>query len=356
MSETLQKTAGIVCALHNADTDGVLLQILEKDPEKIMRGMELAAKEAETETMVLFIPEYAADLAETIKAAAKAHQVELVTGIVNKRAYGEYKMLHIVEAANLADQAEGSYTEGTYLSVNGGEIKKVANDTRISDLAEITGAKALLIGYRFEWPEAAELTVGEVKAENGIIRILTDKDCIVAETEKKLIASRKLSCGKCVFCREGLIQLEYMTKEIIEGRGKAEYMSITKEIGEAMCYSTPCTMGQRSAEIALSATEKFLPEYEEHIKKKNCPAGVCTSFVNIYIDPAVCSGCGDCMDVCPADCIEGKSKFIHMIDEFDCSKCGKCIDACEEGAIIQTTGKLPKLPNRLTKVGKFKKH
>ena len=146
-----------------------------------------------------------------------------------------------------------------------------------------------------------------------------------------------------------------MQKEITEGRGKAEFIDLTKEIGEAMCYSTPCSMGQVSAKAALSATELFAKEYEEHIKKKNCPAGACSSFVNIYIDPSLCNGCGECMDVCPKDCIEGKAKYIHMIDDFDCTKCGKCMEVCDEDAIVQTTGKLPKLPNRLTKVGKFKK-
>ena len=77
--------------------------------------------------------------------------------------------------------------------------------------------------------------------------------------------------------------------------------------------------------------------------------------MSIYIDPNACTGCEECADVCPADAIEGKSGFIHMIDEFECTKCGKCIAACEEEAIIQTDGRLPKLPTRLTKVGKFKK-
>jgi fumarate reductase flavoprotein subunit/NADH-quinone oxidoreductase subunit F len=184
---------------------------------------------------------------------------------------------------------------------------------------------------------------------------LTEKDCIVAETEKKLLETRRQSCGKCVFCREGLIQLAYMQKEITEGRGKMEYLDLTKEIGEAMCDSTPCSMGQTCAKIALTAIDRFADEYEAHIKKKNCPAGVCSAFVAMYIDPQSCNGCGDCVDVCPLDCIEGKSGYIHMIDEFDCSKCGKCMEVCEEGAIHKTTGKVPKLPNRLTKVGKFRK-
>ena len=75
----------------------------------------------------------------------------------------------------------------------------------------------------------------------------------------------------------------------------------------------------------------------------------------MYLDPSKSQGGEKCADVSPADCIEGKSGFIHMIDEFDCTKCGKCIEACEYDAVIQTTGRVPKLPIRLTKVGKFKK-
>ena len=40
---------------------------------------------------------------------------------------------------------------------------------------------------------------------------------------------------------------------------------------------------------------------------------------------------------------------------FECDRCGKCVEACEEECIHITTGKVPKLPDRLTKVGKFKK-
>ena len=147
-----------------------------------------------------------------------------------------------------------------------------------------------------------------------------------------------------------------MQKETTQARGKTNFYDLTDEIGEAMIYSTLCTVGQVSSKAALSAVEKFRDEFDAHIKKNKCPAGVCASFVHIYIDPVACNGCGECLDVCPEGCIEGKSKFIHMIDEFECTKCGKCIEACEEEAIHLTSGKLPKLPSRLTKVGKFKKH
>lgn len=115
-----------------------------------------------------------------------------------------------------------------------------------------------------------------------------------------------------------------------------------------------CTMGEVSSKIALSAVNLFPDIYEAHIKKKKCD--ICFSAETIYVDPKLCSGCGECMDVCPLDCIEGRPKYIHMIDDMTCNKCGKCIEVCEEQAIVKTGGKVPKLPNRLTKVGRFKKH
>ena len=113
-------------------------------------------------------------------------------------------------------------------------------------------------------------------------------------------------------------------------------------------------MGEVSSKIALSAVNLFPDIYEAHIKKKKCD--ICFSAETIYVDPKLCSGCGECMDVCPLDCIEGRPKYIHMIDDMTCNKCGKCIEVCEEQAIVKTGGKVPKLPNRLTKVGRFKKH
>ena len=354
-SEEEQKELGVVAALNNADTEHVLLTVLKEQPEKVMEGISIAAYALETEKKSLHVPEEETELMESLKETADKYGVELVKGIVNVRAAKGCAVLHFVTVKNLADLFDGCYEDGVYVSVNGAALQKVAADKKIAELIACDDVKALYFGYEYHAPEAAEMTVGEAGITNGVVRVLTSKDCIVQECQKELLASRKTSCGKCVFCREGLIQLEHMQKEITEGSGKAEFIDLTKEIGEAMCYSTPCSMGQVSAKVALSATELFAKEYEEHIKKKNCPAGACSSFVNIYIDPSLCNGCGECMDVCPKDCIEGKAKYIHMIDDFDCTKCGKCMEVCDEDAIVQTTGKLPKLPNRLTKVGKFKK-
>lgn len=357
-SEEEGTECGVAAALNNADTAGVLLEVLKENPERVMEGITIAAYALGAGKKVLYIPEYAKEMARTVKNAAEKYEVEVIVDLADVRANKGCALIHIVTAAFLADAFDDSYEAGIYVSVNKAPVKKVACDTKIADIVgaeSLEGAKGFVIGYQYCGVDAAEKTVAELPVENGVIRVLTEKDCIVSETEKYLTASRKQSCGKCVFCREGLLQLQYMQKEITEGRGKAEFMELTKEIGEAMTCSTPCTMGQTSSKIALSAAELFESEYTAHIKKKKCPAGVCFSAETIYIDPKLCQGCGDCMDVCPKDCIEGKAKYIHMIDDFDCDKCGKCIEACEEGAIIKTSGKVPKLPNRLTKVGRFRR-
>lgn len=348
-----QKELGVAVALNNVDTDHALLEILKDEPEKVMEGISIAAYALETDKKSLYIPENETELFESLKETAEKYGVTLVSGIVNVRASKGSALIHIVTAKNLADLFDDCYENGVYVSVNGEKLKNVSADAKISDLIDTDDVKALYFGYEYHLPEDAEMSVKSIT--NGVLKVLTSKDCIVQDCRNNLLASRKTSCGKCVFCREGLIQLEHMQKEITEGRGKAEFMALTKEIGEAMCFSTPCSMGENSAKAALSATQLFSKEYEEHIKKKNCPAGACSSFVLIYIDPTLCTGCGECVDVCPKDCIEGKAKYIHMIDDFDCTKCGKCMEVCDEDAIVRTTGKPPKLPNRLTKVGKFKK-
>ena len=202
--------------------------------------------------------------------------------------------------------------------------------------------------------EAKELTIAA--CPTGTAEVLGKTSCIVAETAKKLHTYREISCGKCVFCREGLIQLEYEQNEITKARGKAEFEGYAQEIGDAMHTQTLCSVGQNAGDCALSAFEKFQDEYDQHIKKNNCPAGVCAAFSHLYIDPQACTGCGDCLDVCPVDAILGKPGYIHMIEDLDCTRCGKCVDVCEENAILRASGKLPKLPQRLVKVGKFKRH
>ena len=342
----------LVVALNNADVEGGALQLLERSAQKVFDGMNLTADIIGTSRKILHIPDYASNLMDTLANAAEANGVELVQGIVNVRACAASCITHIVTMAEIADIAAGTYTEGVYVSVNGGDFAKVSGETKLSALLgnQVKGVKT---GYTVRSAKALELTVGEAGIENGVLNAITDADCVVSLVQTQLLACRKQSCGKCVFCREGLLQLEAMQKDVTIGKGRLDELDMTKEIGDAMTFSTPCSMGQNASRIALSAVEAFRGEYEEHIKKRKCAADVCIAFRKVYVDPTACTGCTACQTSCPHDAIDGAKGYIHMVFDNWCDKCGKCIDSCPENAIHLTTGRAPKLPDRMLRVGRF---
>ena len=350
----------VVCGLNNADTDYALLAILKAAPEKVFAGMAIAKEACEAEEMYLFVPEAEAAFAESIADAAAAKGICVKTGIVNVRESRGGAFHHIETMAALADMFAGTYEAGTYIAVKKdgvlGEAKKVAYGTKVADIVGEADVKALTIGTKLYKADAMDMVIDEdTNIGNGVITVYPSTCCMIHEAEAVLLKERKQSCGKCTFCREGIIQLHTMFKDTTAGQGKGTYTAMIDEIGSAMTFSTPCTMGQTASDFALGVINLFADEVEDHIKKKKCANNVCSAFMSIYIDPVACTGCEECADVCPKGAIEGKAKFIHMIDEFECDKCGKCMEVCEEDAIIQTTGRVPKLPTRLTKVGKFKK-
>jgi len=50
------------------------------------------------------------------------------------------------------------------------------------------------------------------------------------------------------------------------------------------------------------------------------------------VDKEVCSGCANCVDVCPCDAIEMDGD-IAVVDADACGDCGQCVDECPTDAI-----------------------
>jgi Fe-S-cluster-containing hydrogenase component 2 len=56
----------------------------------------------------------------------------------------------------------------------------------------------------------------------------------------------------------------------------------------------------------------------------------------LYVDESRCSGCGDCVEVCPAGAIQ-LAEGTATIDQERCTQCEACFQACPERAILSVS-------------------
>ena len=101
-----------------------------------------------------------------------------------------------------------------------------------------------------------------------------------------------------------------------------------------------CALGRTAPNPVLTTIKFFRDEYEAHIDRKECPAGVCPDLTRFTIDAEACTGCGMCSRVCPANAISGEVKAAHVIDPDKCIACGSCRDACRFDA-VETMRRMP---------------
>ena len=203
-------------------------------------------------------------------------------------------------------------------------------------------------------------TVSDILAIPGVclgseeLVVGTDKNCSADHIRSVLKSLLPESCGRCVLCRLALDQLCRIFDDAVNGRGRADDLQTLKTLALSMRQSAHCRLGKGAGALIESYAANFAGEFEDHTKRKKCAAMVCKKYLSYHILGSKCIGCGECMDVCEEDAITGKSKFIHMIDDYDCTRCGKCLEVCEEGAIVTAGAIKPKTPEKLTKVGMWK--
>ena len=172
---------------------------------------------------------------------------------------------------------------------------------------------------------------GSMMGSGGMI-VMDDRTCMVDVAKYFLHFLMEESCGKCVPCREGLKQLHNIVDGITRGNAGNGDLEKIENLSRSIMEGSLCALGKSAPNPVLSTLQYFRPEYETHIEKKKCPAGVCKALITYLINDK-CTGCTLCVKACAFDAIVGKKKKLHKILEDKCTRCGACFAVCKFDAI-----------------------
>ena len=176
---------------------------------------------------------------------------------------------------------------------------------------------------------------GSIVGSGGMV-VLDETDCMVNTAKFFLEFTQAESCGKCTPCRIGTKRLLEILERITTGNGRDGDIESLEELSHYIKSASLCGLGMTAPNPVLSTLRYFRDEYEAHIRDKRCPALVCRDLITFSILEEICTGCGACKKVCPADAIRGTRKMPHRIDPIICVKCGTCFDVCKFKSIMKS--------------------
>lgn len=78
------------------------------------------------------------------------------------------------------------------------------------------------------------------------------------------------TCGKCVPCRVGLLQLKNLLSDVLGGTARTETISLIRTTAQNIMDSADCAIGYEAASMVLRGLEGFHDDYMEHILHNRC--------------------------------------------------------------------------------------
>lgn len=118
-------------------------------------------------------------------------------------------------------------------------------------------------------------SLGSIMGSGGLI-IMDTKSCMVDVAKYFMDFCADESCGKCVPCRVGTVEMHRILERICEGRAMPGDLENLRELCQLVRETSLCGLGQSAPNPVLSTLRYFLDEYTAHIEEHRCPAGVCT--------------------------------------------------------------------------------
>ena len=110
--------------------------------------------------------------------------------------------------------------------------------------------------------------------------------CPIALYRSLLQISMNQSCGKCIPCRDGLLEVDRMLQSILAGSAGEEVVEKLRNMCQMIALSSDCAIGISAAQLILDSLEQFPDEYESHVKDNRCVTDVKQTIPCVTMCPA----------------------------------------------------------------------
>jgi len=129
--------------------------------------------------------------------------------------------------------------------------------------------------------------VGTIMGSGGLI-VMDESSCMVDVAKFFVQFCQEESCGKCIPCRAGTVQILSILDRITRGQGELGDLDRLAELADLLRSTSLCGLGQTAPNPVVSTIRYFREEYVAHVVEHRCPAGVCSmSAVKKPAAPAV---------------------------------------------------------------------
>ena len=78
------------------------------------------------------------------------------------------------------------------------------------------------------------------------------------------------TCGKCVPCRVGLLQLKHILTDVLNGNSTMETLTLIEETAKSIRETADCALGYEAADMVYKSIIYCRDDFEEHIKNGRC--------------------------------------------------------------------------------------
>jgi bidirectional [NiFe] hydrogenase diaphorase subunit len=116
--------------------------------------------------------------------------------------------------------------------------------------------------------------LGSIMGSGGLI-IMDERSCMVDVAKFFMEFCMDESCGKCVPCRVGTVQMHRLLERITDGSATLQDLEALQELCMMVKETSLCGLGQSAPNPVLSTIRYFGRIHRAH-RDHHCPAGVCT--------------------------------------------------------------------------------